>query len=227
LAEGEPLPLGTPRFGIEEADSVEAAVRLLQRIFRAQNLIKLAGGYGNAALQGRKLLKPNVELFSQSAPLADAAVLVPGQEVAWKITNAGTAAVDITLLFIDSEFAIVSAYPQAGQLVDNRLAPGGSLSLGATVCGNTLGAEYLVAIAARARGPQRDFRCLAEPSLDAAQKLAAAVRGGNGDVLQSPFGRLMRYALYNDQLAGATRGLASADAHDCRLTLRAWVVKPN
>lgn len=227
LAEGEPLPLGTPHFPIDEADSAEAIAALLHRVFRAQNLIKLAGGSGHAVRPGRDALQLKVELLSQSRPLADAAVLVPGQEVEWKITNEGTAAVDLTLLFIDSQWEIAAAYPQPGQLADNRLAPGKSLLLGATVRGNTLGTEYLVAIASRGRGPQRDFRCLAGSSLDAARNLAAAVRGGEQDVFESPFGRLMRYALYNDESPGTARGLSSAGVDDCCLTLRAWVVQPD
>lgn len=225
LAEGEPLPLGAPQFTIGATDSADAVAGLLHRVFRAQNLIKLAGGAGNARAPGSVKIK--LELRSESLSLADAAVLVPGQEVEWKITNEGTAAVDLTLLFIDSQFAIEAAYPKLGEPGDNRLAPGKSLQCTGTVNGDTVGTEYLVAIAARARGPQRDFRCLAEPSLDAARNLAAAVRGGGPDVLQSPFGRLLRYALYHDEsVPGATRGLASTDADDCRLALRAWVVKP-
>lgn len=228
LPEGEPLPLGAPHFVIDATNPAESAARILHRVFRARNLIKLASISSYGMQPDRNSLKLKVELLSNSAPLADGAVLVPDQEVQWKITNEGTDPVDLTLLFIDSEMAIAAAFPLFEEPADNRLAPGDCFRRDATVRGNTLGAEHLVAIAARARGPQRDFRCLAEPSLAAAQNLAAAARGGEEDVLQSPFGRLMRYALYNDGLsAGATRGLASANARDCSLTLRAWAVKPN
>jgi hypothetical protein len=224
LAEGEPLPPGTPRFGIEESHSADTIAKLLQRVFRAQNLMKLAGASVNARTPRNMKLK--MELLSDSVPLADGAMLNPGQKVEWKITNEAAVAIDLTLLFIDSEWSIFPAFPKQGELAgNNRLAPGKCLCQEATVTAETLGAEYLVAVAARARGPQRDFRFLAEPSLDAAQHLVAAVRGDGEDVLQSPFGRLLRYALYNDEsLPGATRGLSSADADDCRLALRAWVV---
>ncbi|HVW39227.1 MAG TPA: caspase family protein [Pirellulales bacterium] len=228
LPDGEPLPLGAPHFVIDATNPAESAARILHRVFRARNLIKLASISSYGMQPGRTSLKLKVELLSNSAPLEDGAVLVPDQEVQWKITNEGTDPVDLTLLFIDSEMAIAAAFPLFEEPADNRLAPGDCFRRDATVRGNTLGAEHLVAIAARARGPQRDFRCLAEPSLTAAQNLAAAARGGEEEVLQSPFGRLMRYALYNDGLsAGATRGLASANVRDCSLTLRAWAVKPN
>lgn len=228
LAEGEPLPLGTPHFSMDAADSAETIAALLHRVFRSQNLIKLASGSNNSLARDRDALKLKVELLSESGlPLADQGELTPGQEVEWRITNEGTAAFDLTLLFIDSKWAIAAAYPLPGGLEDIRLAPGDHRSCSARVTAKTLGTEYLIAIAARARGPQRDFRCLAEPSLDAAQNLAAAVRGGGEYAFQSPFGRLLRDAIYNDEPSpGATRGLTSADADDCRLVLRAWTVEP-
>lgn len=229
LEESEELPLGTPHFAIDEATSADAVAELLQRVFRARNLIKLAAGFHSGADRGRGPLRVNLELLSQSgSPLADATVLVPGEKVEWKITNEGTTAVDLTLLFIDSQLAIAPAYPQPGDLSGNRLEPGKSCSITGTVSGNTVGTEHLVAIAARARGPQRNFCCLAEPALDAAQKLVPKLRGGEEGVFESPLGLLMRYALYNDRsFAGTTRGLTSVDADDCYLTLRAWVVNPN
>lgn len=227
LAEGEPLPLGTPRFKIDQADSSEAIAALLHRVFRSQNLVKLASGFNDSLAPGRAALKLKVELLSESGlPLADQGELAPGQKVEWRVTNTGTVAFDLTLLFIDSKWTIAPAYPLAGELEDIRLAPGDNRSCSARVTAKTLGTEYLVAIAARARGPQRDFRCLAEPSLDDAQDLAAGVRGGE-NAFQSPFGRLLQYALYNDEPSpGTSRGLTSADADDCRLAIRAWIVKP-
>ena len=227
LAEGEPLPLGTPRFRIDEADSSEAIAALLHRVFRAQNLVKLASGFNDCLAPGRAALKLKVELLSDSGlPLADQGELAPGQKVEWRVTNTGAVAFDLTLLFIDSKWTVAPAYPLADESEDIRLAPGDNRSCTARVTAKTLGTEYLVAIAARARGPQRDFRCLAEPSLEAAQDLAAAVRGGES-AFQSPFGRLLRYALYNDEPSpGTSRGLTSSGADDCRLAIRAWIVKP-
>lgn len=229
IAVGEPLPLGAPHFVLGEAGAADTVERLLERVFRARNLIKLASGFQVDSATGRDPVKIKVELLTQSGdPLPDQTVLRPGDKVQWKITNNGRSAVDLTLLFVDSELAIAAAYPQADDLEGNRLEPGETVCRIGTVYGNTVGTEHLVAIAARARGPQRNFCCLAEPSLAAAQSAAPQVRGGQEDVLQSPLGQLMRYALYNDpSLVGATRGLTSVDADDCHLTLRAWVVKPN
>ena len=139
------------------------------------------------------------------------------------MTNRGRESIDVTLLFIDSRFGVDPGFPRPGTSADNRVRPGGSLLVEATVnAEKTIGTEHMVVIAVRADGLPVDLACLVEPSLEDAKRSTALRGNGQAAGLRSPLGDLLTGAMY----AGTTRGLDLnvVNRHDLRLV--SWTVKP-
>lgn len=226
------LPIGTPALKLDALDLTGSLDARLNRVFRAQNLIRLAGDLSRASSRQRDPLKLSLELLSapgeddadaaEGEPIPEEASLQPDQCVLWKVTNKGASAIDVTLLFLDSQLCIEAAFPGPRDL--NRLRPGESRTVPATVTADTVGIEQMVVIAARASSPPRNFRWLAEPTLDEARSAVPVTRGGDDD-FESPLGRFLRHAVFNDISTSTTRGLSSAHADDCCLTMRSWTVE--
>ena len=146
-----------------------------------------------------------------------------GDWIAFRVTNKGKAAADISLLFVDSHFGIQAVFPRPGTTTDNRLAPGDSYQTpAARVNPRTTGQEHMVVIAVEANGPPIDFSCLAQPRIEQAE--AARTRGGEGkDMLETPLGGLFKSALYG---RGTTRGLDVDAVENYALRLLSWQVLP-
>ena len=142
-----------------------------------------------------------------------------GDWVAFRVGNRGSAAADVTLLFIDSGYGISCLFPAAGIVGDNRLAPGKDLTTQRVqVTADTIGAEQLVLIAVRAGRDPVDFSCLEQPTL---AKARAAHRGASA--MGSPLGRLLESAVYG---SGKARGLGAGDLGDFTVRLLPWVTLP-
>jgi hypothetical protein len=137
------------------------------------------------------------------------------QWVGWRITNHSRFKVDVTLLFIDSDFSIFAAFPRAGSGVDNMLPPGGSiLATKAQATPTTFDLDRMVTIAVRSEGQPLDFSVLQQPSI-------LAMRGAGDRTMDSPLGRLFQSALYG---AGTTRGGENL-GRDYRMDLMSWRVR--
>lgn len=221
------LPPGTPRFNLGGSETTAKAEEHLGRIFRAQNLLRLAGGASgetgavDLVLETIRYRDPRdrqgqAVLFEGAGPRFQA-----GDLIGWRIVNRGREAVDLTLLYIDSQFAVQAVFPRPRAVgVNNRLAAGESYATPPVeVTDDTLGQEHLVVIAVPGEGPQRDFRCLAEPNLAAAR---GQTRGGQS-ALESPLGKLLEYAAFNE--GEATRGVRRVELDESRLMLISWTVK--
>ena len=143
-------------------------------------------------------------------------ILHPNDRVAWRITNRGSEAADVTLLFIDSQLAIAPLFPRPNTIGDNRLQPGATfLTASSRVTGKTTGREQVVAIAVKAEGPPRDFLFLSQSSLAS----SLAVRGTEND---SPLARLLKFANYR---AGTTRGADQATLESYSVQFIPWSVE--
>ncbi len=226
------------RAGAPDAELGKRLKETLTAVARVENLRKLAagaeGGDGGA-------LKLKVELRRrENKSDKQGKIPVPwpapnltffdGDMLTVKMTNTGTAKADVTLLYIDSGYGINSIFPDQKSGENNRLSPGDSTTVRATIDGSTVGPESLVVIVTKGVGVvPLDFTVLAQPTLEnvrnvkprdvkEAESLDAIKKG-----LESPLGAMLRRSLYGE---GNTRGLKVDEAEDNSLVmLISWHVK--
>jgi hypothetical protein len=106
--------------------------------------------------------------------------LRPKQRVEFHVRNAGTKAVDLTVLFLDGAYGVRALYPQPGQQLDTRLAPGHHVVLGPlTVTDDTLGDEDLIVIGLPPSTPSVDLSVLQQFGLDVTTRGAERLRLGD------------------------------------------------
>lgn len=193
----------------------------LQRVARVQNLLTLAGadkmiesppGGVDVVVEMLRYAPVNPTKFDVVRWQNGRAVR-EGDIVGFRVRNRARDAVDVTLLFVDSNYGITPFFPRPGCEGDGRLGPGLDLFTRKARVTRSDAAEHMVAIAVRAE-PQRmpvDFSCLCQPSIEKAQ----ATRGAVQD-LDTPLGRLFKNALF---ARGGTRGLdcTSIDRHAVRV----------
>jgi hypothetical protein len=191
-----------------------------RRIARVHNLLRVdADGPGSAPGPGADV-NVEVELVRYASETAtdfeviqwdNGLTLSEGDTVQFRVKNAGRQSVDVTLLFVDSEYGITAYFPVPGRWDDNRIAPGHTFrSPRAEVTGTDL-PEHMVVIAVipPPQGQRIDFSFLAQPSLERVR--GAAMSGGG---LDSPLGQLLQTALFAE---GTTRGLRTTmDNHAVR-----------
>jgi hypothetical protein len=225
------LPPDAPRISLAEDDIVASALSEIGRLFRAQNLLRLAAMAsptagetegGGLQLEFRMLkLKHKGDregvVISTSGAVPE---LKAGDLVCWEVVNKGHEAVDVTLLFIDSQYRIEPVFPgrnSVGAL--NRIQPEAKYRTAAfPVTADTVGRESMALIAVKASGPPKDFRILAE------EDIAVAQRGGGDDPLTTPLGKLLKSAA---TLKGeGTRGLGAEEVDECMLGTTMWIVQP-
>lgn len=207
-------------------DLGEALASSLSRIARARQLLSLAGA-GQGVARGEGAVAIELEMLrrcdaSDAGEVVscgpDGRTLSAGDGIAFRVTNPGKLAVDVTLLFVDSGYGISSLFPPAGTSGDNRLPPGQSLVTPLVhVTADTVGAEQVVAIAVRAGREPVDFTCLEQLTLERA-------RGSGGDTaLTTPIGQLLQTAVYGQ---GNTRGLAAAQVDAYTVRMLPWTTLP-
>ena len=116
-----------------------------------------------------------------------------GPKVGWRITNHSRFKVDVTLLFVDSEYGIAAVFPRAGSAADNMIPPGGHiLTMRATTTPTTFDLDQIVTIAVKSAGQPIDFSVLEQTNLEAVRK---SLRGAGDPTLDSPLGQLCQHAL--------------------------------
>jgi hypothetical protein len=232
------LPDRTPRFVIPRRSAAAVLNRYIGHVFRARNLLSLTSPGAQLHSPSRdehglaidasaidievemlKLRDESDTVGTTIRPEGREIVVPAGQWVAWRVKNHSHFKVDVTLLFIDSEFNIVSAFPRAGAAADNTVTPGGQVLTGqATTTPTTFDLDRMVVIAVKSDGQPIDFSVLEQTTLAAGR---GALRGAGDPTLDSPLGRLCQNALYG---AGGTRGLdLKVSTH--ALSLISWRVK--
>lgn len=202
----------------------------LDRIARAQNLVKLATDASGEMVRDTTAGPVSVEVelvkFRDRSDRKgevvrrDAArpTVHDGDHIAFRVHNRGRVAVDVTLLFVDSDFGISVIWPDPRTVTDNRILPDRAVTVGRSrvSSGKTKGLEHVVIIAVQGEGAPVDFSCLAQPTLERA-KVKVAARGGGPDALASPLGQLFRNALYGGGVG--RRGLGADDVDKYALKL--------
>ncbi len=235
-----PLPAHIPRFALPEKDAAKGLAEYTSRIFRAQNLLHLTspGVFIKHPARGAKglsndasaidvevqMLKLQDENDAKGTPIdADSTAggnltLQPGQWLGWQITNHSRFTVDVTLLFVDSEYGITAAFPRAGSGVDNSIPAGGHIIAGqAVTTPTTFNLDQMVVIAVKSTGQAIDFSVLEQSNIAAVRN---TLRGAGDPTMDSPLGELFQNALYG---TGGTRGL-SMKLSTHKLDLMSWRV---
>jgi hypothetical protein len=207
-----PAPLG------DLADWLDARLR---RIARVHNLLKLDAGESGVVMRPRGSVDVDVDLLRYASEDATEFEVVPwdngrtlraGDIVQFRVTNKGLEPVDVTLLFVDSEYGITAYFPQIGFVENNRVDPTKQFLSPRAEVTPTDGPEHMVVIAVRAelqREPM-NFSFLEQPSIERARGTPRTTPS-----LDSPLGKLLQSAMFAE---GATRGLsrASIDKHAVR-----------
>lgn len=142
-------------------------------IAKAANLLRLASFFGSRSSAGvaRGLEVSAVVVKREGGariPLEMAALpeLHDGDRVEFVFENKGKSMVDVTALYLDSEYGISAMYPEAGRL--NRIESGARDTLSIDLNAETTGTERLMVFAVDAL-PQTattDFSFLAQAKLD-------------------------------------------------------------
>jgi len=219
-----------------EPDGIDWLETSLGRISRAENLVRVVAKEQSSAVS---VTPPRIDVSLDvlTGPMEkvandidwdkegtvidlvrDGHTLNEGDLVNFRITNRSAVAVDVTLLFVDSDFGIQCWYPRDKEF--NRLERGeGLLSpcLAAKVIAGGL-PEHMLLLAVEANGAPVSFDMLAQPDLQ-----AAAQRGGGGNT--TPLGRLLSDALFNAG-EGETRGQSQTERGNVAARILSWRVVP-
>jgi hypothetical protein len=210
-----------PQFVFERKSFSKQAAPVLKRIAQATNLLRLAHEDATA-YRSAGALDVDLELLLKATdgvmrpmPFGPRGrVLVPGDKIAFELTNYSRFAVDVTLLFVNSRVGIECVFPRNE---NNRFAPGESEQIrNGKITDETLGAEQIVMIAVRADGLQKDFCFLEQPTLRQRKTRAPSVR-------KSPLESILLRATYGK---GELRGVNIAGTEDYTIRLLAWTVVP-
>jgi hypothetical protein len=211
-----------------EARSAEALQRATQsallRLARARQLLHLASagspGDSRSGVQvGVELLRYESETAARGTPIINGPagrILHDGDIVSFRITNPNTFPIDVSLLFIDSQYGITCLFPERGTVDDNRLLPGQVIEIPRiAVNATTVGPEQVVTIAVRSTLDRQDFRCLEQESL--------GQRRSGENQAASPLQQLLETTIYGK---GATRGLDRGALSAHRITALTWTTAP-
>jgi hypothetical protein len=224
----DPLPWDATRFEVSPQIEDQQLQEALDRAARVRNLLAVALPFSVSAPSGAgnrpefavqfEMMRLRDKSDRQGEPLAAerGILLRPNDWVAWRITNRGTGAADVTLLFIDSQLAIAPLFPRVNTMGENRLLPDTTfLTAPSRVTAKTTGREQIVAIAIKAEGPPRDFLFLSQESLAS----SLAVRGS---LSESPLAQLLKFANYR---TGNTRGMDRSALDTYSVQFISWSVE--
>jgi hypothetical protein len=144
-------------------------------------------------------------------------VLHGGDRIGIRVRNRSKFDVDLTILFVDSQFGISPFFPDDKD--ENRLTPDQTTPwLRASITDNTIGFEHVTIIAVRAQGQWVDFTALAQPALETVLQ-----RGAQKRAVESTFGKLAQAALF---AKGTTRGSPVHALDDYSIRVISWKTLP-
>lgn len=142
-------------------------------IAKATNLLRLASFFGSRSTAGvDRGLEVSAAVVKREGgariPLDRATLpeLHDGDRVEFVFENKGPVMVDVTALYLDSEYGISAMYPEAGRL--NRIESGARDTLSIDLNADTTGIERLIvfAVDAQPQAATTDFSFLAQAKLD-------------------------------------------------------------
>jgi hypothetical protein len=194
---------------------------LLRRVYRWQNLRRLAGSGADPGRSDISDLGLTVDLRSCDPSFVDCRSVAPGaplevgQRVEARIRNSGSRPLDVTLLLLDSGFGIAALFPTEGRY--NRLGKGEEAAIKMKIAGDTLGTEHLVAFAVPTgvRSELTDFTWLAQPTLAPPLR----TRGGQAP---SPLEQVLAVAIFSAPRTRSAQLLASEPDARPALHLITW-----
>jgi Caspase domain len=211
-----------PLFGPYPAD--EDLKKSLDQIARIEALKKLAGASseggssGDAVKVDVEILRFENEADKKGTLLArgnDGLTVYEGDIVGLRLRNPNRFAVDVTVLYITSDYGLVSMYPEGGQI--NRLLPDAADLTARNQISPPFGLENIVVVAVKAKVQTKpaDFSFLAQPPLTRVSERAVDK--------QSPLEQLVKTAAFGQ---GNTRGIRRTAAAEYSLRLTPWRVVP-
>jgi Caspase domain len=220
--------LETPRhFGpyLDDDKLVMSIAESAEKIARFENLKKLAAGFADKPggqgisfkMEMRRAKDKTDKEGTYPIPWPATDLTFYDKDcVVFKTTNTGQTPIDLTFLYLDSDYNIVCIYPK--ELEFNRLDPGRTLKFRPlTMTTHTDGMEYLVVIAVKGENQNVNFAYLQQPGLTLARGL------GKQTTRDLPLGQMFQKAMYND---GNTRGLKITEVDDYAMTMLSWTIKP-
>lgn len=177
-----------------------------RRVAKFTNLLKVAGSQALGGAQGLQVKTVLVKATGGArVPLDGLSVpeLRDGDRLEFVFHNPGKVMLDLTALYLDSEYGITAMYPTPGRL--NRIEAGATDTLSIDINADTTGTErmLLIAVPATPQAPNLDLSYLAQPKLERS-------RGGG-----SPVDLLLRDAAY--QTRGATARVPKGASADFKL----------
>jgi len=132
------------------------------------------------------LLKMDSERSDTGTPIAGAVKQVKvGDDVSFEIKNLGDSAIDVTILYLDSELNIVALFPIKNE--DNRILRGATLPRQTIKVCNPIGLDYAVIIAVENQSKDRIEMTALAP---ARRSVATSAKQ-----LDHPLGRLLKQTL--------------------------------
>lgn len=149
-------------------------------IAKARNLLKLATTIGPAITAKGLEVKGTVIKRDGGAHIPLDTSILPelrdGDTIKLVFHNKGRAMIDVTALYLDSEYGIKALYPDPGRL--NRIEVGAEDSVEIEINADTTGTEQLILIAVEAQPltMTTDFSFLAQPKLERTREVGK--RGG-------------------------------------------------
>ncbi|MCA9091342.1 MAG: caspase family protein [Planctomycetaceae bacterium] len=192
----------------------------LARVARAQGLVRMASGISESTHGHSEGVQ--IDLFTRDgSPMnweSTGLNVRDGDQVLVRLHNAARHSMDVTLLYVDSDFGVSCLFPTLGEF--NRLAAGESQSLKLVVNATTSGLEHMIAIGVRSRGQVVDFTALEQPSLERVAR--ESQRGGAHRGVHSPLGQVLQSAMFG---VGGQRGVNRRDLLDYSVRVQSWHIQ--
>jgi hypothetical protein len=204
----------------------------LVRVARANNLVRLASSPQGAASARPRRVSIAVEMLKFSNWTENTATpitwqqggvqLRPGEIVGFRVSNDGQVPVDVTMLWIGTDYEIDQWLPRPGSGT-NRLQPGETYLVDRLlprndVTSDSKGPEHLVvvAVAAAPLTQPREFSFLRQPALDTAERGSDEASDAQGP--EFPLARLLNYS----RTGTGQRGLEVVELDEHALKLLSW-----
>jgi hypothetical protein len=209
------------------ADTAKWVRDALSKISRGENLLKIAGA-ATTVSDDSDGLKVTLELTVTPRgstvprtfnPAAGGLALHDGDHVRFRIRNGsdpnGGRQADVTLLFLDADYAVAPLYPRGATVGENRIGPGQYRDYSDTVRANTTGTERVLLIAqdGAASPVPTDFSWLEETGI-----ARGAARGVGAD---TELAQLLIRSHFQ-QGGPASRGLGGGDAARTFMQVITW-----
>ena len=183
----------------------------LNAIGKVRNLEQMVGRFKG----GRFARKIKISLFvtrkgGQGETIVDQSSRQPlkdGDQIRLDVTNTSNTPIDLTILFVDSQFGISTLFPSRGRT--NRISAGGrKKNIGGRINKQTLGLEGMIVIASKAQdgAPVANFSFLAQKKLSRTKNVRSMGMGRSKPEQQgNAFEDLFAGAAFGNPKKGGTR----------------------